>query len=72
MINSSHEVRIFVARDPVDFRKDHDGSATLVRSHLRQKPFDGSAYVFQAKQADPLKLIYWDRSGLVMAYFRSR
>ncbi len=70
MITPSHKVRIFVASDPVDFRKGHDGLAALVQSHLRQKPFDGSVYVFRAKRADRLKLIYWDGSGLVMAYKR--
>lgn len=66
----SHKVRIFVASDPVDFRKGHDGLAALVQSHLRQKSFDGSVYVFRAKRSDRLKLIYWDGSGLVMAYKR--
>ena len=70
MITPSHKVWIFVASDPVDFRKGHDGLAALVQSHLRQKPFDGSVYVFRAKRADRLKLIYWDGSGLVMAYKR--
>ena len=42
MITPSHKVWIFVASDPVDFRKGHDGLAALVQSHLRQKPFDGS------------------------------
>ena len=46
MITPSHKVRIFVASDPVDFRKGHDGLAALVQGHLRQKPFDGSVYVF--------------------------
>ncbi|MFV1442977.1 IS66 family insertion sequence element accessory protein TnpB [Phaeobacter sp. JH20_30] len=44
--------------------------AAMVQSQLRQKPFDGSVYVFRAKRADRLKLIYWDGSGLVMAYKR--
>lgn len=69
MITPSHKLRIFVASDPVDFRKGHDGLTSLVQSHLRQKPFDGSVYVFRAKRADRLKLIYWDGSGLV-AYKR--
>ena len=59
-----------MAGDLVDFRKGHDGLAALVQSHLRQKPFDGSVYVFRAKRADRLELIHWDGSGLVMAYRR--
>lgn len=59
-----------MASDPVDFRKGHDGLAALVQSHLRHTPFDGSVYVFRSKRADRLKLIYWDGTGLVMAYKR--
>ena len=70
MILPSHKVRIFIASDPVDFRKGHDGLAALVQCHLRQKPFDGAVYVFRAKRADRLKLIYWDGTGLVMTYKR--
>ena len=57
MILPSHKVRIFVASDPVDFRKGHDGLAALVQSHLCQKPFDGAVYVFRAKRADRLNLM---------------
>ena len=70
MIHPSHGVNIYVATKPVDFRKGHDGLAALVQSHLRKKPFDGAVYVFRAKRADRLKLIYWDGTGLVMAYQR--
>jgi len=55
---------------PVDFRKGHDGLAALVQSHLKKKPFDGAVYVFRAKRADRLKMIWWDGTGLVMAYKR--
>ena len=44
--------------------------AALVQNHLRHNPFDGAVYVFRAKRADRLKLVYWDGSGLVMAYKR--
>lgn len=70
MIHPSHGVLIFVATKPVDFRKGHDGLSALVQNHLRKKPFDGAVYVFRTKRADRLKLIYWDGSGLVMAYKR--
>ena len=70
MIIPSQALRIVIATKPVDFRKGHDGLAALVQSQLRQKPFDGAVYVFRAKRADRLKLIYWDGSGLVMAYKR--
>jgi len=70
MIHPTHGVKIYVATKPVDFRKGHDGLAALVQNHLRRKPFDGAVYVFRAKRVDRLKLIFWDGSGLVMAYKR--
>lgn len=67
MIHPSHGVQIFVVTKPVDFRKGHDGLAALVQSHLKKKPFDGVVYVFRA---DRLKMIWWDGTGLVIAYKR--
>ncbi len=66
----SHTVRILVATRPVDFRKGHDGLAALVQSTLKEDPFTGAVFVFRAKRADRLKLLFWDGSGLVMAYKR--
>ena len=63
-------VRILVATRPVDFRKGHDGLAVLVQNMLRENPFSGTVFVFRAKRTDRLKLLYWDGSGLVMAYKR--
>ena len=33
-------------------------------------PFTGTVFVFRAKRADRLKILFWDGSGLVMAYKR--
>lgn len=70
MMFPSNRVRIVVATKPVDFRKGHDGLTALVQSALRQDPFTGRMFVFRAKRADRLKLIYWDGTGLVMTYKR--
>lgn len=35
-----------------------------------QSPFTGTVFVFRVKKADRLKLLYWDGTGLVMAYKR--
>ena len=70
MIFPSNRVRIFVATEPVDFRKGHHGLAALVQNHLHKDPFTGTVYVFRSQRADRLKLLYWDDSGLVMAYKR--
>ncbi|TBE49903.1 transposase [Rhizobium ruizarguesonis] len=68
MIFPSNRVRIMVATKPVDFRKGHDGLAALVKNELHKDPFTGTVFVFRSRKADRLKLIYWDGSGIVLAY----
>lgn len=70
MIFPSNRVRILVATKPIDFRKGHDGLSAMVSSVLRKDPFTGTMFVFRARRADRLKLLYWDGTGLVMAYKR--
>lgn len=66
MIFPSNRVRILVATKPIDFRKGHDGLSAMVSSVLRKDPFTGTVFVFRARRADRLKLLYWDGTGLVM------
>ncbi len=55
-----------VATKPVDFRKGSEGLAALVRETMRLDPFSGVVYVFRAKRADRVKLIFWDGTGMVL------
>ena len=50
-----------MATKPVDFRKGHDGLAALVQSTLAVDPFTGTVFVFQAKRADRMKILFWER-----------
>lgn len=70
MMFPSNRVRVLVSTQPVDFRKGHDGLAAIVSSVPRQDPFTGIVFVFRSRRADRLKLLFWDGSGLVMAYKR--
>jgi transposase len=66
MIGPSGAVRVMVATKPVDFRKGAEGLATLVREAMMADPFSGTVYVFRAKRADRIKLIFWDGTGLCL------
>jgi transposase len=70
MIFPSNRLRIMVATKPIDFRKGHDSLAALVKNALHEDPFTGTVFVFRARKTDRLKLLYWDGTGLVMAYKR--
>ncbi len=66
MIGPSGNIRVLVATKPVDFRKGAEGLAALVRETMRTDPFSGVVYVFRAKRADRVKLIFWDGTGVVL------
>jgi len=59
-------VRVLMATKPVDFRKGMDGLAALVKEQLGFDPFAGVIYVFRARRADRVKLIFWDGTGLCL------
>lgn len=66
MIGPTGAVRVMVATKPVDFRKGAEGLAALVRETMLADPFSGAIYVFRAKRADRVKLIYWDGTGVCL------
>ncbi|HZY12799.1 MAG TPA: IS66 family insertion sequence element accessory protein TnpB [Beijerinckiaceae bacterium] len=66
MIGPTGAVRVLVATTPVDFRKGAEGLAALVRETMNADPFSGAVYVFRAKRADRVKLIYWDGTGVCL------
>ena len=72
MIGPTGAVRVMVATKPVDFRKGAEGLATLVREAMMADPFSGAVYVFRAKRADRINLIFWDGTGLCLFAKRLR
>ena len=66
MIGPTGAVRVMMATKPVDFRKGADGLAALVRETMGADPFNGAVYVFRARRADRIKLIFWDGTGVCL------
>ena len=66
MIGPTGAVRVMMATRPVDFRKGVDGLAALVRESMGDDPFSGAVYVFRAKRADRVKLVFWDGTGVCL------
>jgi transposase len=66
VIGPTGAVRVMVATRPVDFRKGAEGLAALVQEEMKADPFSGSVYVFRAKRADRVKLIFWDGTGMCL------
>jgi transposase len=63
MIQLTPHSRIFVATEPVDFRKGIDGLAAVCRQCLGDNPLEGAVYVFRNRSGPSLKLLFYDGQG---------
>ena len=63
MIQVNPHVRIFVAREPLDFRTRIDGTAAVCRSLLRQDPMSGALFVFRNRAATMIRVLVYDGQG---------
>lgn len=63
MLQLTPQSRIFVAVEPVDFRKGIDGLAAVCRQTLADNPLEGAVYVFRNRAGTTLKLLLYDGQG---------
>jgi transposase len=70
MLSLPEPVKIFLCVAPADMRRSFDGLSNLVREWLQADPLSGHLFVFRNRRGDRVKLLYWDRDGLVLYYKR--
>ena len=63
MIQITPQMRIFLAVDPVDFRKGIDGLAALCKLVFRSDPFSGHMFVFLNRRRNAIKVLVYDGQG---------
>ena len=68
MIDSN--VPIWVCATPVDMRKGFDSLAEHVRTFLGRDPLKDGMFVFRGRSGHLLKILWWDRTGVVLYYKR--
>lgn len=70
MLTLPSSVRVYLAAEPVDLRRGHDGLVAIVRSEWKLNPFAGHLFVFLGRRLDRVKILVWDRNGFVLYYKR--
>lgn len=70
MLTLPTSVRVYLASEPVDMRRGHDGLMGIVRSQWGLDPFSGHLFVFLGKRHDRVKILLWERGGFVLYYKR--
>src|SRR2546428_13604508 len=66
MLQLTPQSRIFLATEPVDFRKGIDGLCAVCRQVLGDNPLEGAVYVFRNRSAPALTLLLYDGQGYWM------
>jgi transposase len=57
-------IKIFVAIEPVDMRKQFNGLWSAAQGKLSEDPKSGAVFAFINKERTRLKLLYWDGTGV--------
>ena len=57
-------IRIYVAVQPVDMRKQFNGLWAATQEELHEDPKNGAVFAFINKDRSRLKLLYWDGTGV--------
>ena len=66
----SAAVRVFLCTRPTDLRKGFDGLSGLVQECFCQDLLSGHLFLFLNRRRDRMKILYFDRDGLVIWYKR--
>lgn len=63
MFRFDEALKVYLHREPVDFRLSINGLAVLVEQGLGLDPFAACAYVFSNRRRDRVKILGWERNG---------
>lgn len=67
-IGSAHQLWLY--GEAVDFRKGFDGLCGVVRDQMGRDPLSGEVFIFINRRRNKLKLLLWEKGGLVLWYKR--
>lgn len=59
-------VRLFMATQPVDFRRGFDGLAAVVESEFGMDAISGHVFIFLNKRANQVKILFWESDGFCL------
>ena len=58
--------KIYLCREPVDFRKAINGLSMIVEETLCLDPFSSQLFVFTNKRRNKIKILVWDKTGFIL------
>lgn len=70
MIQITPQMRILLAVEPADFRRQIDGLARMCKEELGSDPMSGTVFVFRNRRATAIKILMYDGQGFWLCHKR--
>lgn len=67
MLQIVPQMRVLVARQPLDFRRGIDGTAEICRNSLGADPLSGAMFVFRNRSGSMVRILVYDGQGYWLA-----
>ncbi|MEX3845623.1 IS66 family insertion sequence element accessory protein TnpB [Paraburkholderia sp. BR10882] len=63
MFRFEADLRVFLHREPIDFRAGINSLVTLVEQSMQLDPFARAVFAFHNRKRNRVKLLFYDRTG---------
>ena len=60
--------KVYLHREPVDFRKSINGLGAIVQEEMELDPFSNHLFIFCCQRRKRIKILYWDKTGFALWY----
>ena len=70
MLTIPGNARLFLCEHPVNMRKSFEGLSALVEELFPEELLSGALFIFLNRRKDHMKVLFWDRDGLVIWFKR--
>ena len=70
MLTIPGNVRLFICHHPVNMRKSFEGLSAIVEELFPNELFSGSFFIFLNRRKNHIKVLFWDKDGLVVWFKR--
>lgn len=70
MLSIPSQGRLFLCQHPVNMRKSFEGLSALVEQLFPGELLSGALFIFLNRRKDHIKVLFWDKDGLVIWFKR--
>ncbi len=70
MLSIPGNARLFICQHPVSMRKSFEGLSALIEQLFPGELLSGALFIFLNRRKDHMKVLFWDKDGLVIWFKR--